>query len=123
MARMLALALAIGGCGWGLLLSPWLFRSDVSPLAVAVFGPGYVVTLGYIVRAITTPRPTVRVFIWSSSLLVQGGWLSYVTWGIVSAGELAAKDFANGMTAWWAFATVVSAAGLFLDLPRSEATE
>jgi hypothetical protein len=68
-ARLLAILLALGGCYWGVLLSPWMLRADVSPLAIAIYGPGYLVTLGYIVRSLTTPPPPARILIWVSSLL------------------------------------------------------
>ena len=120
-ARSLAILLAIGGCLWGLLLSPWLLRSDVSPLAVAVFGPGYLVTVGYIVRSVSTPPRAGRLLIWLSSLLVQGAWLLFLIWEViekVAAGRSAAHDVANVMTAWWAFATVASVVGLLADLSK-----
>jgi hypothetical protein len=53
--RALAVFLAVGGCYWGLLLSPWVLRSDLSPLAVAIFGPGYLLTIGYVIRCVSTP--------------------------------------------------------------------
>jgi hypothetical protein len=120
-ARSLATLLAIGGCFWGLLLSPWLLRPDVSPLAVAVFGPGYLVTVGYIVRSVSKPPTAGRLLIWLSSLLVQGAWLLFLIWGMiekVAAGRSAAHDVANATTAWWAFATLASVVGLLADLPK-----
>jgi hypothetical protein len=120
-ARSLAIVLALGGCFWGLLLAPWLFRADVSPLAVVVFGPGYLVTLGYIVRSASTPPTGVRLLIWVSSLLVQGAWLLFLTWGVIekiAAGGSATHDIGNIMTAWWIFATAASAVGLVADWPK-----
>lgn len=120
-ARVLAILLALGGCCWGLLLSPWLFRSDVSPLAIAVFGPGYVVTLGYIVRSLSTPTTAVCVLIWVSSLLVQGAWLLLLIWGVIekaASGGAVAHEVASIPAAWWVFAFVASVAGLLADLPR-----
>ena len=125
-ARSLAILLALGGCLWGLLLSPWLFQRDVSPLAIAVFGPGYLVTLGYIVRSISTPPPGARLLIWVSSLLVQGGWLLFLIWGVIEklvAGGSVARDIANPATAWLVFATVASLVGLLADLPKEAEQE
>jgi hypothetical protein len=124
-ARLLAILLALGGCGWGLLLSPWLLRAHVTPLAVALFGPGYLVTLGYIVRSVSTPPAGVRMLIWASSLLVQGAWLLFLIWGVtekVASGGSATTDASNLMMAWWAFATAASVAGLLADLPKKTET-
>jgi hypothetical protein len=122
LARLLAILLALGGCYWGLLLSPWLFfRANVSPLAVIVFGPGYLVTLGYIVRSVSTPPAGFRVLIWVSSLLVQGAWLLFMIWNVfetIAAGGSAMHDIENIMTAWWVFATAASVVGLLADMPN-----
>jgi hypothetical protein len=112
----LAYVLALGGCFWGLLLSPWLFRPDVSPLAVVIFGPGYLVTLGYIVRSVCTPPLMARRLIWIASLLVQGAWLAWFAWALVE--KIAAGGAPNEPAlpvAWWVFATAASAIGLFTE--------
>jgi hypothetical protein len=117
--RLLAVLLALGGCFWGLLLSPWLFRPDVSPLAVAVFGPGYLVTLGYIVRSVSTPALTARRLIWGVSILVQGSWLAWIVWGMsekVVAGRMPNESVLP--VAWWVFATAASVAGLLAEGPK-----
>ncbi len=117
----LAVVLALGGCFWGVLVSLVFLRAEVSPLAVAVFGSGYLVTVGYIVRSISTPPPGVRVVIWMSSLLVQGAWLLWLMRAVIEkvlAGGSAAGDIGNIFTAWWVFATVASVAGLLADLPK-----
>jgi hypothetical protein len=116
-ARLLAILLALGGCYWGLLLSPMVFRRDVSPLALAIFGPGYFVTLGYIIRSVSTPPKGFRLLIWLSSLLVQGAWLLGLIWDVIE--KMAAGGsvgVANIAMAWWVFATVASMAGLIFDM-------
>jgi hypothetical protein len=115
-ARSLAVLLALGGCFWGLLLSPWLFRPEVSPLAVAVFGPGYLVTLGYIVRSVSTPPLMARRLIWGISIIVQGCWLAWIVWGIsekVMAGHTSNEP--SLPVAWWLFATAASVVGLLAE--------
>jgi hypothetical protein len=119
--RLVAMLLAVGGCFWGLLLLPWLFQPDVSPRALAVFGPGYLVTLGYIVRSVTTPPRAVRYLIWASSILVQGAWLVWLIWAVteqLAAGRSVLRDIANLMTAWWVFATAASVVGLLTEGPK-----
>jgi hypothetical protein len=97
--RLLAVLLVLGGCFWGLLLSPWLFRPGVSPLAWAIFGPGYAVTLGYIIRSVSTPSLTARRLIWTASILVQGSWLAWVVWGM--SGKIVAGQMPNEPVPWW----------------------
>src|SRR5262249_23471638 len=121
--RLLAALLALGGCYWGLLLLPWLIRPDVSPLAVAVFGPGYLVTLGYIVRSVSTPPMAARYLIWVGSLLGQGAGLLGLIWGVtekVAAGGSALNDVVNWATAWLVFATAASVAGLLTERPKPD---
>lgn len=115
--RLLAGLLALGGLFWGLLLSPWQFQSWASPVFWAVFGPGYLITLGYIIRAVCTPPMIFRRLIWIGSLLVQGAWLLWLIWCVieeVAAGN-SARNEANLATAWWVFATAASVAGLFTE--------
>lgn len=124
--RLLAALLALGGCFWGLILSPWFFRRDVSPLAIATFGPGYLVTLGYIVRSVSTPPLGARYLIWASSFLVQGAWLLWLSWGTmegIAAGRSVLRDVANPMAAWWVFATAASVVGLLCERPKQIADQ
>jgi hypothetical protein len=120
--RTLATVLAVGGCFFGLLLYPWTFRGDVSPLAVAVFGPGYLITLGYIIRACSTPTLGFRRLLWSASLVIQGTWMVGDLSGM--AARLAAGQTLNEPllpTAWWIFATFASVTGILLDKPKPAA--
>jgi hypothetical protein len=115
-ARLLAVLLALGGCFWGLLLSPWMLRPDVSPAAVAVFGPGYLITLGYIIRSVSTPPLVVRRLIWSASIIIQGSWLAWTIWAIceqVITGHTLNEP--SLPTAWWVFATAASVVGLLAE--------
>jgi hypothetical protein len=120
--RTIAVLLALGGCFWGLLLSPWLFRADVSPMAIAVFGPGYLITLGYIIRSICTPSLGLRRFIWGASLLVQGLWLACITWAMAEH-QLSGQSLNDPLLpiAWWALAAVASVVALFTE--RAKQTE
>jgi hypothetical protein len=114
--RLFAILLALGGCFWGLLLAPWLFSRDVSPLAIVIFGPGYVLTLGYIVRSVSTPPLATRQFLWIASILVQGSWLAWIVWGMsekILKGHIPNEPVLP--VAWWVFATFGSVAGLLTE--------
>jgi hypothetical protein len=114
--RMLAGMLALGGLFWGLLLSPWLFRPEASLLAWLVFGPGYLVTLGYVIRATCTPPLAARRLIWVCSLLIQGGWLLSIAWAEIGQLALGRSVHEPSLaSAWWLFATVVSFVGFFAE--------
>ena len=117
--RLLAVLLALGGCFWGLLLSPWIFRPGVSPAAISGFGPGYLVTLGYIVRSVSTPPLIARRLIWAGSIMVQGSWLVWIVWAIfeqVLAGHTLNEPVL--FVAWWLFATATSVVGLLAEGPK-----
>ncbi len=85
-------------------------------MAVLVFGPGYLVTVGYIARSVCTPPFVFRRLIWIASFLVQGAWLAYIGSEIV-------EELCSGRTfnepliplLWWAFATIASVVGLLTD--------
>jgi hypothetical protein len=117
----LAIVLALGGCYWGLLLLPWIFRVDVSPVAVLVFGPGYLITAAYGVRSVSTPPLGTRRLIWLTSLLVQGAWLAWdlaAMCQVLGAGQTPHEPLLP--TAWWFFATVASVLALLAE--RGEST-
>jgi hypothetical protein len=120
--QWLAIFLAIGGMLWGLFCLPFLLLGD--PLrTIPTFGPGYVVTFGYLVRAIYTPSIRLRVGIWLLSALVQGAWLLWSLSGVLT-GEYFSdyyKAFIFGIIilVWWAFAFAASVYGIFTDrFPR-----
>jgi len=102
---LLAVILAIGGTGWG------LFLLSGGPIALILppFTAGYLVTIGYVCRALSQPHLEVRRGIWVASLLVQGAWMLLL--GIPSLLECGPNSFA----VWWAFATTASVAGLLLE--------
>jgi hypothetical protein len=110
--------LALGGTFWGVLLAPWLFQPGVSPVAWVVFGPGYLVTIGYVIRAIGTPPRGARYLIWVSSLLIQGAWLLWLIWDVTErVAEGRSVNEPSLMAAWWLFATVSSVVGLLTERP------
>lgn len=100
--RMIAVALALGGTGWGVFL---LLAFGPTVLYPVPFGVGYMVTAGYILRVATTPAIGLRWLIWSASVLVQGAWLCL---GIADLGRAGP----NLLFWWWAFATVSSVVAL-----------
>jgi hypothetical protein len=95
--RCIAVILAVGGCAWGTLL---LGIFGVFALFPVPFGVGYVVTVGYCIRAVTVPAYDVRQALWIASLLVQGSWLG------ITLTDGGIKDV---LGFWWLFATVASA--------------
>jgi hypothetical protein len=119
--RVLAALLALGGSFFGVLLSPWIFRPDVSPLALAVFGPGYAITLAYFVRMLSTPSLLIRRMIWVASLVVQGAWtvwyLSAISEKIVAGQSVNEPSL---FSAWWVLATVASVIGLITEKGTAE---
>jgi hypothetical protein len=122
--RLLAIPLALGGCFWGFLLFPWVFRPEASLQGLAIFVPGYLVTLGYIVRSAFTLPLMVRRLIWGSSILVQGSWLAFMIGSIIveisRGGHLPHKGGDMFIFAWWVFATTASVAGFFVDKPKAK---
>ena len=117
-SRTVAGLLAIGGICWGALLLPLILRAEHLLLPLLVFGPGYIVTLAYLVRATTTPPLRGRQFIWVLSILVQGGWLAcYVVATLGTDGAIGRITEPNVIVAWWVFATLASVVALMLE-PR-----
>ena len=116
--RKLAILLAIGGVLWGLFCLPFMILG-VPWRAFPTFGPGYFVTVGYLVRACCNPPTWVRVTIWLLSALVQGAWL-LLALALVVRGEYFSdyyKAFLFGVIilAWWSFAFAASVYGLLND--------
>jgi hypothetical protein len=66
--RLLAVILSFGGVGWGMFCLPFLFWNPSH--AFLIFGPGYVVTVGYILLACCTLSWSKRVAMWLLSALV-----------------------------------------------------
>ena len=106
--RILAFFLAVGGIVLGLFAFRLLQHSKWAPQQVLIWLPGYLVTVGYVIRAFFNPTVSIRIAIWLSSFLVQGLWLN--------RGFL---DFGPFAVIWWWFATVATALALFIDLQQS----
>jgi hypothetical protein len=105
--------LAIGGLCWGALLAPFVFdgRNDVLPFLV--FGPGYVVTSGYLIRAFSTPPLGIRQGIWVLSLLVQGVWLVVESLQVLNSFRSLSHLVSDLLSlSWWFVATVASVVAL-----------
>lgn len=97
-ARLIAIALTMGGLFWGMFL---LLAFGPVALFPFPFGVGYLVTVGYIVRAVSVPAFGIRMAIWIASLMVQGYWL------LLSIPDITRTGL-NLISAWWLFATVRS---------------
>lgn len=105
--KSLAIILAIGGVGWGLFCLPFLFWSP--SYSLMIFGPGYVVTAGYILRACSTLSLGARVGVWLLSSLVQGAWLLWVLIAIFDGAWFRGNGAFQFVTlGWWIFAFVAS---------------
>jgi hypothetical protein len=118
--RFLAGVLAAGGIFWGFLCSVFMFHN----LATLIFIPGYIITVGYIVRCCYTPRLLWRRVIWGTSAVVQGAWLISIM-GIcifsVYSDLRHAGDVEDDVlpiifdSLWWAFAFGISIYGFWFD--------
>lgn len=62
--RVIASLLALGACFWGILLSPLVAESSEKPMVLLTLGPGYVVTLGYLILVFIPPALPARLLIW-----------------------------------------------------------
>jgi hypothetical protein len=113
--RIIAGLLAIGGIYWGVLLLPLIPHAENQLLPLLVFGPGYVVTLGYLIRVVTSPPLRGRQVIWGFSILVQGGWLVCYVVATLGGGAISRLAEPNLIVAWWLFATVGSVVALMLE--------
>lgn len=114
-ATGLASLLALRGIFWGGFLALVIGRSGWTPIAVLILGPGYAVTLGYLIRVFGNPTPGWRQTIWGSSILVQGAWLVL---HFIDATNHEARNLFNLPGVWWMFATVASIVGLVLEWER-----
>ena len=117
LVRGLAALLAIGGSYWGLecfgSIRPRLWHGRLlgpDPIPLLVFGPGYLVTIGYLVLCLRVPSPGWQRAIWGASALVQGAWLlvfigaEFRIWG-----GFADLIFGNPIFgAWWTFSFAAS---------------
>lgn len=106
--RLIAIALTMGGLFWGMFL---LLAFGPPVLFSFPFGVGYLVTVGYIVRAVSVPAFGIRMSIWIASLAVQGSFLFADIPDITRTGL-------NLISAWWLFATVCSAIAIATERRR-----
>ena len=113
--RLLAAVLAVGGVLWGLFCLPIFVNNEHVERPIMVFGPGYVVTIGYICRILWTMDRDLRRLVWGASALVQGAWLCWFLIGILNQGF---RGFAFQYLAlsWWTFSFLVSAYALIVDV-------
>jgi hypothetical protein len=111
--KFLAGLLAAGGIFWTF-FSIAASRISDSFLVSLVFVPGYIVTVGHVIRCVCTPRLSWRRVIWGASVFVQGAWLvaiiSALICGELRYGGVAAADVFGPMVLWfwWAFALGIS---------------
>lgn len=112
--RALATVLAFGGVGWGLFCAIFFLRGDVGR-AMWLFGPGYVVTVGYLWRALAPPPPEWRRLIWAGSILIQGAWLN---WSLPELWQRGLPHYAFGYISngWWIASFAISILGVILDV-------
>jgi hypothetical protein len=113
--RTLATLLLIGGSFWTFFCLVFFVVGPASR-TIPVFGPGLLVTVGYLVRA-TMQNPSETFIrlqfvrgIWALSALVQGTWLAVFGWTLLAEpnDHTLTSPFGITMFAWWSFATGVS---------------
>ena len=124
--RFLAGVLAAGGILWGLLSVGAIGINGFS----LIFIPGYIITLGYIIRCVYTPRLLWRRMLWGASALVQGAWLIFYFGTLVygalryavgsrssdsGSSDSIIGDVVNPFTFWWIFALAISIYGYRSD--------
>ncbi|MEM1109589.1 MAG: hypothetical protein AAGH99_12960 [Planctomycetota bacterium] len=113
--RILSSFLAFAGLIWGVLCLPFFVINPSN--ALMFFGPGYLVTAGYIWRSVWPPSTNERKILWTLSGIVQGAWLvlTFETadsfWSSWNGGNLTTKI----VLSWWVIALAVSVAGLIAD--------
>jgi hypothetical protein len=106
LSRVIAIALAFGGMFFGVFL---FMIGGLKPLLYPPTAAGYLVTIGYIVRAASTPPLWMRRAIWIASIVVQGAWFC---WNIPDV--LREANPADGILifSWWGFAVAASMVAL-----------
>lgn len=103
-----ALMLAVIGSLWGLFLAYFIWVGDTR-YGLLIFGPGYVVVIGYFLRAFIRLPTGYRKTIWVASCLVQGTWLQF---GIYDA---IWRRTVYPVLIWWIFAFTFSLCVKILD--------
>jgi hypothetical protein len=111
--QFLAATLALGGFCWGIFGLYFLLFGDAS-YALLIFAPGYIVTIGYFVRALTDLTTQSKVCIWGISMIVQGCWLAWGLFVVVHDGMR--HVFFDLITIeWWLFSFTASTYAFFRD--------
>jgi|GEM_PF-3305109 len=111
--RVLAGTLAAGGILWGLFIFLLLAAGGFRPIGVVVAIPGYMATVGYIIRASVNPGLRIRYVIWTSSFLVQSCWLGFFVMGATASDVTI--PFGVLCVSWWTFAAAASVVALVFD--------
>ena len=116
--RLFASVLAFGSVLWGafgLFIIISLFRSSSSYLiwSLLIFGPGYIIMVGYVIRAFCTLPTTLRRIIWAASCLVQGIWLVLSIDTVFSLMRM--DQFETLCIEWWIGTLIISVYGLIAD--------
>lgn len=106
--RLLAGGLATWGGLWGFLL---LMASPLSLRFVLVFGPGYVVMAGCLLRATSELSYRARLAIWGASALLQGGWFGFA---------LLHRSWIWLFLPWWGTTALLSIAAIGLEAVMAE---
>jgi hypothetical protein len=111
--RGLAALLAIGGSCWGLFCLLFMLTAG-DAVHLLVFGPGYLVTIGYFVLCLRVPSPGWQRAIWGTSALVQGAWMVFFFGAVFSRHGLLGILWFGGVFptpifgAWWTFSFAAS---------------
>jgi hypothetical protein len=112
--------LAAGGALWGIFCLLFFIGAPSDKVGVSlrvsllIFGPGYLVTIGYFVRAFTSPRVGWRRVIWGASVLVQGTWFFLIAvHDLTHHAHIVPFEYVT--IAWWGFALVLSLYALITD--------
>ena len=118
--RALAGILAAGGVFLSF-MSAGASMISHSMLVSLVFVPGYIITFGYIIRCVCTPRISWRRIIWGASAFVQGAWIvgiiSAITYNELRYGGVTAGDVFGLVLEWewWLFALCIPIYGFRFD--------
>jgi hypothetical protein len=113
--KFIAAVLAIGGCVWafllGLIALAAMGSGDVGTLAKLgmIFGVGFVVWIGWALRAVTSFPVVIRSRFWIASISVNLGYLLFFS---LSFG-MSFKDTIHFW--WWPFAASLSLIAFFAD--------
>jgi hypothetical protein len=119
--RFFAGLLAAGGMFWGLLCIGTFFDLNWGTLA---FIPGYIITVGYILRCFCAPRLLWRQTIWGTSAVVQSAWLVFFISGFPYTHFQSSSESGDSITkiaaltivlTWWIFAIAISIYGFRFD--------